>query len=74
MDAKFRELIYKKYNHLCPYCLESLHNGEPVELHHIKPVKEGGKYTLDNIQPLHQMCHKNVTYSKSNNVEIKSQN
>jgi len=27
-DAKFRELILKKHNHLCPIYYESLHNGE----------------------------------------------
>jgi len=41
-SAKFREAIFKIYNQLCPICGESLHNGEKVELHHIKPVKEGG--------------------------------
>jgi RNA-directed DNA polymerase len=61
-SAKFRELIFKKYKHLCPLCLESLHNGEKVELHHVIPVKEGGKYTVSNIQPLHEMCHKSITH------------
>lgn len=65
-SARFREAIFKKYKHLCPVCLESLHNGENVELHHIKPVKEGGKYTMSNIQPLHQICHQKITYNKSN--------
>lgn len=64
-SAKFREAIYKKYNHLCPICGESLHNGEKVELHHIKPVKEGGKYSMSNIQPLHQICHISITHNKA---------
>jgi 5-methylcytosine-specific restriction endonuclease McrA len=64
-SAKFRETIFKKYNHLCPLCQESLHNGEKVELHHIVAVKEGGKYTLTNIQPLHQLCHISVTHNKT---------
>lgn len=34
--------LYKKYKHLCTVCGESLHNGERVEIHHIKPVREGG--------------------------------
>ena len=70
--AKFREAIYKKYNHICPVCKESLHNGELVELHHIKPVKEGGKYTMSNIQPLHQMCHKSITHSDVNKTTSQS--
>ena len=65
-DAKFRELIFKKYKHICPLCKESLHNGEKVELHHIKPIKEGGKYTVSNIQPLHQLCHISITHSETN--------
>lgn len=61
-SARFRELMYKYYNHQCPICLDSLHNGEKIELHHIKPVKEGGKYTISNIQPLHQICHSGITH------------
>lgn len=64
-SAKFREAIYKKYNHLCPICGESLHNGEKVELHHIKPAKEGGEYSMSNIQPLHQICHISITHNKA---------
>jgi len=62
-SAKFREVIFAKYEHQCPLCLESLHNGEKVELHHILPVKDGGKYTIRNIQPLHQLCHISITHS-----------
>lgn len=63
-SANFREAIYKKYNHQCPLCKDSLHNGEKIELHHIKPVKEGGEYSLENIQPLHQICHISITHNK----------
>jgi RNA-directed DNA polymerase len=62
--AKFRKAIYKKFNNMCPGCKQSLHNGELVELHHINPQKKGGKYTLNNIQPLHQVCHQKVTHGK----------
>jgi RNA-directed DNA polymerase len=64
IQAKFRKAIYKKFNHLCPGCGESLYNGELVELHHVIPQKIGGKYSMENIQPLHQICHQKVTYSK----------
>ena len=33
-----------------------------MELHHIVPQKSKGKYSLDNILPLHQICHQQVTY------------
>ena len=62
--AKFRAVAYMKCKHICSVCGESLHNGEPVELHHVTPQKTGGKYSLKNIQPLHQICHQKVTYSR----------
>jgi RNA-directed DNA polymerase len=68
-SAKFTELIYIKYNHQCPLCLDSLHNGEQVELHHIIPVREGGNYSVSNIQPLHQICHISVTHRTDNYKE-----
>jgi RNA-directed DNA polymerase len=72
IDAKFRATIYKKYKQMCVICGESLHNGEVVELHHIIPQKLGGKYSTKNIQPLHQICHQQVTYSKGNENKIKT--
>jgi len=62
IEAKFRTIIYKIYEQKCPICGESLYNGELVELHHIVPQKSKGKYSLDNILPLHQICHQQVTY------------
>jgi RNA-directed DNA polymerase len=58
--AKFRAALYSVYLHICPHCGESLHNGEPVELHHVVPVKTGGKYIIDNMQPLHRVCHQSI--------------
>jgi len=63
--AKFRATVYKKYRNICPSCGESLFNGERVELHHINPKKKGGSYKLDNIQPLHQICHQQITHSNT---------
>lgn len=57
--------VYNRHNHTCAVCGESLHNGEPVELHHIVPRRRGGVWTLDNIQPLHKICHASVTYGSS---------
>lgn len=62
IDAKFRSIIYKDYMQICPMCNTSLHNGELVELHHILPQSSGGKYSRENIIPLHQICHQQVTY------------
>lgn len=62
--AKFRGVAYKKCKHLCSVCGESLHNGQPVELHHVVLQKAGGKYSLNNIQPLHQISHQKITHVK----------
>ena len=71
IDAKFRALMYKMYEHKCPMCKESLHNGEPVELHHIVPQKSGGKYSIENILPLHQICHQQVTHGNKTLERLK---
>lgn len=62
--TKFKMAILKKYKHLCPRCGESLHNGEPLELHHIIPKKTGGKHSMKNTQPLHRICHQQITHQK----------
>lgn len=61
IDAKFRATIYRKFKHICIVCHESLHNGEPIELHHIISQKQLGQYTMNNIQPLHRICHQSIT-------------
>jgi RNA-directed DNA polymerase len=72
INAKFRAAIYKKFEHQCPRCGESLHNGEQVDLHHIEPQKTGGKYSMKNIQPLHQICHQQVTYENRKSESLKN--
>lgn len=59
-----KEKLYKKYKHLCNVCGESLHGDEVVEIHHIKPIREGGTNKLSNLMPLHSICHRKVTHNK----------
>jgi hypothetical protein len=60
--SKFRTMVYNEYKHFCAGCGQSLYMGEePIELHHIQGVRHKGKYTLENIQPLHRVCHQKVT-------------
>ncbi|MGK7928958.1 MAG: HNH endonuclease, partial [Spirulina sp.] len=54
------ELIAKEQNWKCPICQDSLFNGEKIETHHIKPVKEGGSDDKENLIHLHKACHKQV--------------
>lgn len=54
--------VYKhalvKYNHRCGLCNHQLgQDGEPTELHRIKPGAQGGKYTYKNVMPVHKFCH-----------------
>lgn len=70
---KFRKVIYKKYNNKCAACEQSLYGAEKIQLHHIKERKHGGKYTLDNIVPLHETCHISVTHAKKSWWEFKGQ-
>lgn len=63
ITSKFHAAIYKKQENLCIICEESLFNGERIEMHHIKPQREGGKYKLENCQALHRTCHVKVTIS-----------
>lgn len=67
--AKFRAAIYKKFNHQCAQCGESLYNGEFVELHHIIPQKLNGKYSMKNIQPVHRICHQQITHRKQTETQ-----
>jgi 5-methylcytosine-specific restriction endonuclease McrA len=61
--ADFTESLLKRYKWTCPRCAESLQNGEKMELHHIKPVREGGLTNLSNMMPLHRFCHQQITHS-----------
>ena len=45
---------------ICPVCGESLFNYEELQVHHKKPIKEGGKDTYSNLQLLHLYCHQQV--------------
>ncbi|MEM9538838.1 MAG: group II intron reverse transcriptase/maturase [Cyanobacteria bacterium P01_E01_bin.42] len=54
------EQIAKEQNWKCPICNDSLFNGEEIETHHIKPVKEGGSDDKENLIHLHKACHKQV--------------
>ncbi len=71
IQAKFRAAVYRLHKQACPICGESLHNGEQVDLHHINPQKSGGKYSLENILPLHQICHQQVTFGNKSLERLK---
>jgi RNA-directed DNA polymerase len=55
-----RKRIVRRQMGICPVCGESLFNDEEIQLHHKKPVKEGGEDTYSNLQLLHLYCHQQV--------------
>ena len=61
---KFRKAIYKKFNFRCFVCNGPLYGDEDVHLHHLIARKDGGQYTLDNIVPVHSICHDSITYAR----------
>jgi RNA-directed DNA polymerase len=64
VTENFRAQIYKMHKNKCAACGESLSGEEQVDLHHLVPKKDGGKYSLKNIVPLHQTCHIGITHAK----------
>jgi RNA-directed DNA polymerase len=51
-------------NFKCYVCEQALYGPEDVHLHHVIPRKDGGAYTLENIVPVHAMCHEGITYAR----------
>lgn len=46
---------YSRDNHTCQDCGSTVN----LEIHHILPISQGGKNTLDNLKTLCHNCHKN---------------
>jgi RNA-directed DNA polymerase len=66
--------IAKKQRHVCPWCFESLYNPEPIEKHHIIPVKDGGPNSDSTLVLLHLACHQAVTQvGQSSSEKVKAQ-
>jgi hypothetical protein len=57
--------VCKKYNYQCGICSQPLNqDGEITELHRIKPGLQGGKYTYNNVIPVHKFCHQKLHSSQ----------
>ncbi|WP_447972127.1 group II intron reverse transcriptase/maturase [Nitrospira sp. Kam-Ns4a] len=54
-------LIAQAQNWRCEVCGDWLGNGEPLELHHRKPVSQNGTDEVGNLVWLHAACHQNMT-------------
>ena len=64
-DKRKKQIILNQQGK-CLRCQTLFQTDDRIELHHIKPFKEGGSSKLSNMQALHDVCHKQITleYSK----------
>jgi RNA-directed DNA polymerase len=71
--SAIRTKLFRKYDNKCAVCQQTLLGSEKVEIHHIKPKTEGGSNTINNLMPLHRICHIKVTHDKKkkNNWNVK---
>lgn len=59
-DKRKKKIILNQQGK-CLRCQSPFQTDDRIELHHIKPFKEGGSSKLSNIQALHDVCHKQIT-------------
>lgn len=54
-------------------CKREGHYTDATEVHHIKPLSEGGTNDLNNLMPLCKSCHSRITMKTENqNRKIKN--
>lgn len=56
---------------LCSHCRESLHNDEPLSVHHIRSRRLGGEREIDNQRLMHLYCHLQALASEKSARERK---
>ena len=61
---KRRQKIAKRQNFKCSVCGQSIFNGEPTHIHHIKPKSKGGTDDIRNLTYLHVYCHHKIHHEK----------
>lgn len=58
---------------MCEMCRKEGRYTEATEVHHIKPLSDGGTNDLDNLMPLCKSCHSRITVTTENeNLRKKS--
>jgi len=55
-----RQRIARNQHHVCPLCGESIHNGEEIHVHHVKPRRQGGSSRVENLILVHLYCHQQI--------------
>ena len=59
-----RQKIARRQGYKCIVCGQSIFNGEPPQIHHIVPRKDGGSDDAKNLVFLHQYCHHKIHHDK----------
>ncbi len=52
---------FLKRNPLCESCLDKQQITQATEVHHIKPLREGGSHADSNLMALCHSCHSKIT-------------
>lgn len=63
-DKRKKQIIMNQQGE-CGKCKMPFQYDDRIELHHIKPFKEGSSSKLSNMQALHVECHKQITLENS---------
>jgi RNA-directed DNA polymerase len=58
--SPIRRRIAMRQSGICPACGEPLFNDEELQIHHMKPIREGGKGNHIDLQLLHLYCHHQI--------------
>ncbi|MCD9544043.1 hypothetical protein GLP24_04155 [Photobacterium carnosum] len=57
------KFINREYLNFAPFTKKS--NGEPyLEVHHIKPLSQGGEDSLENVKAICPNCHREMHFGK----------
>ena len=65
-----RNAIASYYEYKCNICQLDLEDLRDIDIDHIVPLAFGGKNTIDNLQPLCKICHKEKTKNEKHNTKI----
>ena len=58
--------LFLTNNPLCEMCKREGRYTDATEVHHIKPLSEGGTNDFENLMPLCKSCHSRITLTTEN--------
>ncbi len=61
--GRFRQRqLWVRQEGLCPACRQRLEFDDELDIHHLKPIANGGTDSLINLMLLHTVCHRQIHY------------